>query len=939
MKTKLLFIFSALLLGTVQAQQKTSWSDLRKGDWLTLEYSRYYWNGPVIDFRIENSHRIDFKVTVLDKKGDVLQLSFKPFHIFCSKDQEKDRTYSFFDSSFPVFSLRDLGMGRSLYNGMEDSVIVSLNMHTFQLADTIFVLKDIYWQYGLDRLPYGIEGKSFKQYGYSTSWSSPRDIFKDLFEKCFDTGLKNKFPLASENTSVQLRVTDASFRLPPNVKILLSSAGKFDKSISEQSSFFYDLSLNYPQWYRVNAEGLISHRPDNAGNILFECFIPQPLAANLFRKEESPLLPEKIPLLLTPGDSIRIFLNANGKVAYTGEGAINCSYQLELEEKRPTLRQTMDLNDQKDQISLDDFLTLLTSTYKPLWKKYEGKVSPYWFRSSQLSYRYQYINAFLYYKQKGPLIANRVLQLSIPWEDAEIQSLKPFIDYMYQPEGYENFLKMFCTYKIEDLNREVLTSRPPSIFHSLDWYYLIHSLFSGYPRYFLLMENLKYMMIGNSLSYSEREYRDFITTYNHPMLLHEIENIRRTLLPIEPGQNIRDLHLKTEKYIPLDKTGEKYIFLKIGNQRMEIPENFSNAPSGVTYRSPILQQNENADWSLSSYFLPFLRRFEYSDLNDKIIFCHIFPTEEKDRLTTKQKESGDYLFADMQEILSDQDTLRIYHYDRDAFFLIRSDGTILSRSFKFSRLNSIFDLIREDMNRPRESKTEVNYVVIFSIIFSILSVAIVVYKVRIRSFRKREERKRLISELKLKAIRSQMNPHFIFNALASIQHLINQQKNEEANEYLLKFAQLLRAVLDSSERKLIPLSEEIKQIDLYLYLEQLRVPFTYQIRVDDQIRTDDESIPGMLIQPIVENAVIHGITPGNAGNIDIHFSMEDKILRVEITDDGPGFDPSVFSPKGFGLKATRERLEILNREFNTTIGMAIETNIPQGTKVIISIPV
>ena len=113
---------------------------------------------------------------------------------------------------------------------------------------------------------------------------------------------------------------------------------------------------------------------------------------------------------------------------------------------------------------------------------------------------------------------------------------------------------------------------------------------------------------------------------------------------------------------------------------------------------------------------------------------------------------------------------------------------------------------------------------------------------------KKERNRRRIRELELRAIRSQMNPHFIFNALSSIQNLINRSANQEANKYLIDFSRLLRKVLATSEKKLVPLSDEIEQLQLYLKLEQLRFPFSYSLTVDNNIEPDAIEIPGMLIQ-------------------------------------------------------------------------------------------
>ena len=199
---------------------------------------------------------------------------------------------------------------------------------------------------------------------------------------------------------------------------------------------------------------------------------------------------------------------------------------------------------------------------------------------------------------------------------------------------------------------------------------------------------------------------------------------------------------------------------------------------------------------------------------------------------------------------------------------------------------------------------------------------------------------RRIRELELRAIRSQMNPHFIFNALSSIQNLINRSANQEANEYLIDFSRLLRKVLATSEKKLVSLSDEIEQLQLYLKLEQLRFPFSYSLAVGKNIEPDAIEIPGMLIQPFIENAVKHGIAPRGTGEIIIRLSLQDQLLVIDIIDDGPGMETE--TEDGFGIRAISNEFEILKDLYNTEIGITIENRQEKesvsGCHVRLSIP-
>jgi two-component sensor histidine kinase len=232
---------------------------------------------------------------------------------------------------------------------------------------------------------------------------------------------------------------------------------------------------------------------------------------------------------------------------------------------------------------------------------------------------------------------------------------------------------------------------------------------------------------------------------------------------------------------------------------------------------------------------------------------------------------------------------------------------------------------------------------------------------RITSIRKEEKEKselnRRIAEFRLTALRAQMNPHFIFNALYSIQHFITTNEKEAAINYLAKFASLIRLILENSGNSEISIEEEVKMLELYLDLERLRFDqkFDFSIDVDDFINRDDTSIPYLMIQPFVENAIIHGIrNKEGKGHINIRFDLEGKdenFIKCVVEDDGIGREaaeklkkPSPIKSQSLGLKVNRERLEILNpqkiRDTSVLIvDLKTDDNKPGGTRVEITIPV
>lgn len=205
----------------------------------------------------------------------------------------------------------------------------------------------------------------------------------------------------------------------------------------------------------------------------------------------------------------------------------------------------------------------------------------------------------------------------------------------------------------------------------------------------------------------------------------------------------------------------------------------------------------------------------------------------------------------------------------------------------------------------------------------------------------------LISETQQKALRAQLNPHFIFNALSSIQYLFLSDKDNEAQEYLGKFSVMLRNTLNNSDKTLITLQEELDSIKLYMELEQNGHPglFDFKIEVDEHINTNDIYVPSMFLQPIVENAIIHGIKPSKLkGEILVQIFNKDAIyFEIQISDNGIGYSKSRSMPsttkkhKSKGTNLITDRINALNFRKGETAYFQI-TDLTEGTKVILTLP-
>jgi hypothetical protein len=216
--------------------------------------------------------------------------------------------------------------------------------------------------------------------------------------------------------------------------------------------------------------------------------------------------------------------------------------------------------------------------------------------------------------------------------------------------------------------------------------------------------------------------------------------------------------------------------------------------------------------------------------------------------------------------------------------------------------------------------------------------------------------------IEMKALRAQMNPHFIFNCLTSINRYIVKSDNKTASNYLTKFSKLIRLILDNSATDYISLDTEIQTLQLYMDMEALRFDhaFKYEIQTDDAVSSENISIPSMLVQPYVENAIWHGLlhlpdanSNGKAqGKLWIRFLKEkENILKVEIEDNGVGRQKAkeieskdTLKKRSYGMQISKDRIELINKlyKYNTAVtvqDLMDDTGMASGTKIILTVPV
>jgi len=231
-----------------------------------------------------------------------------------------------------------------------------------------------------------------------------------------------------------------------------------------------------------------------------------------------------------------------------------------------------------------------------------------------------------------------------------------------------------------------------------------------------------------------------------------------------------------------------------------------------------------------------------------------------------------------------------------------------------------------------------------------LFVAFLVYKsFEARKIKNESQYKQKIAETEMQALQAQMNPHFFFNSLNSIENFIMQNEKKLASDYLNKFARFVRTVLDSSNNDMIELNKDLESLQWYIDLEQLRFnnKFRYFCEVDSQLTHGEYHVPALLVQPFLENAINHGIGPSERTDLKICLQVKlvnDRIHYI-IQDNGIGRDQSkVYNQlnkpfhKSLGMKLTQDRINIFNQESGTSGSVKItdlfdQDNHPAGTRI------
>ncbi|MCL3781929.1 hypothetical protein EMN47_16205 [Prolixibacteraceae bacterium JC049] len=461
--------------------------------------------------------------------------------------------------------------------------------------------------------------------------------------------------------------------------------------------------------------------------------------------------------------------------------------------------------------------------------------------------------------------------------------------------------------------------------------------------------------------------------FNHCSRVPEIHYLTTAHLLFKPAtryyfySRFKDqLSTKYHKTTLLDlmrKSSEEFPYSKVTLQLKKLGHGIQQIEAGQPFpKIPFVNLN-NKEVTLSKYkgkviYMHFWRNSSLAfDINwmrwqelyqlyakEDIVFLHVATEKTLDewkRFINGASFKGEHLWVGKPEkkVLDSLLITNSRHY-----MLIDKHGIIQNNNgpLPVGAKNNISKLLQEPYSAI-SSKTLTRIALILLALIIIIGSYFLVYYIRQKRQQKILILKEQMRELELKVIRSQMNPHFLFNALNSIQNLINQNKIEATNLYLSRFAGLLRNTLRHSEKELIPLEKEIDTLTLYCELEQLRFDFDLQINIDPEIDRYNTFIPPVLIQPFVENAILHGLSPklDNKALIINIIKSDSETIQCQIIDNGVGRNHATESKgNGMGIKLSKERIDSLQNHWNSTFSIEFidlkDDEGPTGTQVNIS---
>lgn len=640
--------------------------------------------------------------------------------------------------------------------------------------------------------------------------------------------------------------------------------------------------------------------------------------------QEGTLLPgnRNVPVFLTPGDTLAITIDKTGAITLDGNAAANTRLseavnglyyyrdQVKPMQLMTNIQECMDIQ----QVATDKFNALL--------RQHQAEASPVCLDYYQTAWKYYIAGEQLLFLNVRGYQADRTLA-SFQQIPVSITTTMDTLPVALCPYSQNNFYKIYIEQLLQYQTAHIsYASGGKAMFNNFyDDFFSAVSILKGYPLYYRLASSINKELMQKSWTENQRlkpYYQDFIQNCDDSKLTTPVVKNWQLMNQWAPGNKL--------PFSKLPQPNGQAITLPLSEDKITCLLFDDGSPIQDTAFFSFLKNHPEVHFIYLWMPIPYTTAPQRRD--------SLFRTlPHVTSIAIADKADQNYAVYGLAKIGSNN-------------FVVLDKWGRIANDHVHSSYNSwpeLEEALKAAEKIPRFSAAQkAGFLNIAgwslgSILLTALA-GIWIYRVRVRRLQQGAALKATIRDLEIKAIRSQMNPHFIFNALNSIQSLINTGQFKAANSYLVKFSQLLRSVLHNAEKNTLPLSDELTTIQLYCELEQLRFNFNFEMTIDPDIEPDLLSIPGMIIQPLVENAIVHGIAAkGAAGILQIKTTRQANVLRISIYDNGTGFTATPADPaqhNGIGLKLVRERLQL----FTTHAGNLQFSN-GTGTTALLTIPI
>ncbi|MCK4922983.1 MAG: histidine kinase [Bacteroidales bacterium] len=489
-------------------------------------------------------------------------------------------------------------------------------------------------------------------------------------------------------------------------------------------------------------------------------------------------------------------------------------------------------------------------------------------------------------------------------------------------EIYPYYISLYTDFRYLEFNSSSTKIYTPN--KSADQLIFSRFLLDGIPLYLDIVSRLE-AIANNATSYSPNynsnyHFENILESLNNMDVIDYVRNIQKQVNALQPGSEMPRMNL-------VDLDGKKWDWDKT---------------KGKTVVFMLCRQYEYGQENCEDIYK------EYGSNKKDVVILRISPgisfQHWKDSNLQYSKGMHQMYFPDGEDAFKDRFLMDYGNPFKD--IVIDREGKI----FRNSGIGNLKIAIKEAIDLPLLPKKpfiETEFVRIFLGVLLGMILSFILYRIIVYRRLKRRALLQKMADLEQKAMKAQLNPHFLFNSLNSIQELIQSRQLKEANTYLTVFASLIRKILDNSERESVSIAEEVETLEFYLDLEKIRFEFTYKIHIDPEIDKYNTMMPTMMLQPIIENAILHGLAPKEGDNkLTIEASLADEYIVFKVEDNGIGRQASSSlhpEHESKGLNIIQSRIDTLNRTAPDNYKLRItdledKNKMSMGTLVEIFIP-